>query len=232
MAVKSNDKPLALIVGCGAGLGLSLAQAFIQAEYQVVGLTRSEISDKPAGLDLIISDAADSSALVGHLGAVIKKYGAPKVVVHNAAQLYIKPFMETSPADFERAWQSMVLSSVNVMQAVLPSMLEVGEGCVLVSGATASLRGGKNFSAFASAKFALRGLTQSLAREYQSQGIHIAHVILDGILDTPRSRELHSMDPQRMMSTLDVASNYLRLVEQSRSSWTHELDLRPFSESF
>ena len=92
-------------------------------------------------------------------------------------------------------------------------------------------RGG-NFSAFASAKFALRGLTQSLAREYQPAGVHVCHVILDGIIDTFRSRTLHALDPNKMIKPQDIAETYWQIAHQPKSTWTHELDLRPGSESF
>jgi NAD(P)-dependent dehydrogenase (short-subunit alcohol dehydrogenase family) len=94
------------------------------------------------------------------------------------------------------------------------------------------LRGGAKFSAFASAKFALRGLTQSLAREFHPAGVHVCHAILDGIIDTDRSRDLHSLDPGRMMKPEDIAEVYWQLSHQPQSIWTHELDLRPASESF
>ena len=94
------------------------------------------------------------------------------------------------------------------------------------------MRGGARFSAFASAKFALRGLTQSLAREYQPAGVHVCHVILDGIIDTARSRDLHALDPAKMMKPEDIADAYWQLAHQPKSTWTHELDLRPSSESF
>ena len=126
----------------------------------------------------------------------------------------------------------MVRSLVVLGQSVLPAMAAGNGGAMIDSGATASLRGGAKFAAFASAKFALRGLTQSLARGYQSQGIHVVHTILDGIIDTPRSRELHSLAPATMMKPEEIAQAYLALVRQPRSTWTHELDLRPASESF
>ncbi len=154
------------------------------------------------------------------------------LVIHNPAQLDIKPFLETSIDDFKHSWEAMVLSAVSILHAAIPHMLKQDSGTIIVSGATASIRGGANFSAFASAKFALRGLIQSLAREYQKQGIHIAHVILDGILDTTRSRKLHSLNSTEMMSTDDVAEAYLQLIRQKPSAWTHELDLRPKTEMF
>jgi NAD(P)-dependent dehydrogenase (short-subunit alcohol dehydrogenase family) len=226
------SNPLAIIVGAGQGLGNSLATQFLKSGYRVIGLNRSSSDSIPDVIKIKQLDVSDRLSVKNTLTEVIGQYGVPQVVIHNPAQLCIKPFLETSVEDFEVAWKSMVLSAINVLHFVIPAMLQRGGGTVIVSGATGSIRGGVNFAAFASAKFALRGLTQSLAREYQKQGIHIAHVILDGILDTPRSRELHTLDPTEMMSTEDVADAYLKLVQQKSSAWTHELDLRPKTETF
>lgn len=230
------SKSLAIVVGAGEGLGSSLITVLSKSGYIVVALNRSTHREADAvNLDKAIIkqvDVSDSVLLQSVLNEVVQEFGAPSVVIHNPAQLHIKPFLETSIEDFELAWRSMVLSAINVLHAVIPGMLKQGNGNIIVSGATGSIRGGENFSAFASAKFALRGLTQSLAREYQKQGIHIAHVILDGILDTSRSRELHSLDPSEMMPTTDVAEAYLQLIQQPPGAWTHELDLRPQSETF
>lgn len=224
-----KTKPLALILGAGTGLGESLCAVFDAAGYQVVGINRSV---GESSFDKRIADLTNHEATQQVLNKVIEQFGAPEVVVHNTAQLTIKPFLDTSNAEFSDAWQSMPLSLFNTMQCLLPSMLTQGKGSIIVSGATASIRGGNKFSAFASAKFALRGLTQSLAREYQNQGIHIAHVLLDGIIDTPRSRELHSLDPVKMLNPDDIAQQYLALATQPKSVWTNELDLRPSSENF
>jgi len=226
------SKPLAIVVGAGEGLGSSVTAVLSKAGYQVVGLNRSANTTCSNGVLIKQLDVSDSVLVKNILAEIIQEYGAPRVVIHNPAQLHIKSFLETTTEDFEAAWKAMVLSAVNVLHAVIPAMLREGDGTIIVSGATGSIRGGANFSAFASAKFALRGLTQSLAREYQKQSIHIAHVILDGILDTPRSRELHNIDPAEMISTTDVAEAYLQLIQQPSSAWTHELDLRPQSEIF
>ena len=126
----------------------------------------------------------------------------------------------------------MVQTAFLLGQATLAPMANKGRGTFIVSGATASLRGGAKFAAFASAKFALRGLTQSMAREFQPQGVHVCHAILDGIIDTDRSRDLHSLDPAKMMKPGDIAEAYWQLAHQPTSTWTHELDLRPASEGF
>ena len=228
----SRDKSLCVIVGAGEGLGLSLAKEFSNKGYHVIGLNRSAVASPDESIDMVQLDASDNTACNAVLKQIIDRHGTPAVFIHNTARLYIKPLDETSVTMFEDAWQSMVLSAFNAMKIIVPKMAQQSKGTVIVSGATASLKAGANFSAFSSAKFALRGLVQSVAREYQKQGVHIAHVILDGILDTKASRDLHSLDPADMMSTQDVAEAYLQIVEQKPSAWSHEIDLRPINETF
>jgi NAD(P)-dependent dehydrogenase (short-subunit alcohol dehydrogenase family) len=117
-------------------------------------------------------------------------------------------------------------------RAVLPHMIARGSGAIIFTGATAGLRGGANFSAFASAKFALRGFAQSLAREFAPRGIHVAHVVLDGLIDEVQTdRRFGTSQPGRMEPQA-IAQAYLDLARQDVSAWTHEMDLRPFSERF
>lgn len=231
---KSDDKSgpksgLVLIAGAGAGLGAALMKRFSDAGYDVVGLNRS----KPDGtFDILPVDLTSFFETKAAVDAAVEKYGAPKILIHNTAQLTIKPFLEMDEDEFEYVWRNMVLSAHNLARASMVLLASRGDSAFLVSGATASLRGGNKFSAFASAKFALRGLTQSLAREFQPKGVHVAHIILDGIIDTSASRALHSMDPDRMMASHDIAEAYFNLAHQPKSTWTHELDLRPASDSF
>ncbi|MEM7377998.1 MAG: SDR family NAD(P)-dependent oxidoreductase [Pseudomonadota bacterium] len=221
--------PLALVAGAGPGLGQALVAHFAAHGYTAVGLNRSVPDGADDTLAVDLTDSADTAQLVA---ALTETHGAPALVVHNPAKLVIADFEQTSPADFESTWRAMVLSAVHLAHAVLPPMVAAGSGTLIVSGATASLRGGARFAAFASAKAGLRGLSQSLAREYGPAGVHVAHVILDGIIDTPASRALHSLDPDRMMRPVDIADSYLALAAQPPSTWTHELDLRPRGETF
>lgn len=221
--------PLAIIAGSGLGLGQSLVSLLGQNGYTAVGLNRSV---QQGASDIFAVDLADPAQTVPVMRALIHVHGAPKLVIHNTARLHIAPFADSSPADFEAAWRSMVLSAVNLAQAVSPAMVQSDGGTFIVSGATASLRGSKNFAAFASAKSGLRALSPSLAREYGPRGIHVAHVILDGIVDTHAGRDLHKMDPERMMKPEDIAQTYLALAGQPKSTWTHEMDLRPMGEAF
>ena len=224
------QKPYAIIAGAGAGLGQSLCARFEAGGLDVVGLGRTKLSRSIGAFHKL--DLADSEAVPSELADIINTRGAPKVVVHNTAELVIAPFGDTSLDEFTRTWSSMVQSAFLLGQSTLAPMANAGGGTFIVSGATASLRGGAKFAAFASAKFALRGLTQSLAREYQPQGIHVCHAILDGIIDTGRSRELHGIDPVKMMKPEHIAEAYWQLAHQPPSTWTHELDLRPMSEGF
>lgn len=224
------NPPLAIVAGAGAGLGQSLVSRFQAGGMTAVGLGRSRPQASSGMFHQV--DLSDPDSVAPVLADLIATHGPPKIVVHNTAELVIAPFSDTALGDYQRTWASMVQSLVVLGQSVLEPMVRGGGGALIVSGATASLRGGARFSAFASAKFALRGLTQSLAREYQSAGIHVAHVILDGIIDTPRSRDLHSLDPSKMMDPADIAEAYWNLAHQPPSTWTHELDLRPATEGF
>lgn len=226
----ADQAPLVIVSGAGAGLGQALLARFQAGGFAPVGLGRSQ--PEAAHGTFHVLDLSDEAAMPATLGAIIAEYGAPRVVIHNAAELVIQPFVDGHLGDYQRTWASMVQSAVLLAQGTLQPMVRAGGGAFIVSGATASLRGGARFSAFASAKFALRGLTQSLAREFQPAGIHVCHTILDGIIDTERSRELHSLDPGKMMRPEDIAEAYWQLAHQPRSTWTHELDLRPATEGF
>ena len=229
-----QNKPLAIIAGAGPGLGMALAHKLAEENYEVIALSRSQPKEKTENPNIHFKqiDLSDKASVENATRQFVDEYGPPKVIIHNTAQLVIKPFLETQAEEFSSTWDAMMHSAVNICQATLPHMLTAGEGTIIVTGATASLRGGKNFSAFSSAKFALRGLTQSLAREFQPQGIHVAHVILDGIIDTNKSRKLHALDQARMMKAGDIAQAYWHIIQQPKSAWSHELDLRPYQESF
>ncbi|MEL7012684.1 MAG: SDR family NAD(P)-dependent oxidoreductase [Pseudomonadota bacterium] len=226
----ADKAPLALVAGAGAGLGQALLARFEKGGFISVGLGRSK-PDITVG-EFHTLDLSDEAAMGATIEQIIANHGAPKVVIHNAAELVIRPFEEGRLSDYQRTWTSMVQSSVLLGQSTLQPMARAGGGAFIVSGATASLRGGARFSAFASAKFALRGLTQSLAREFQPQGIHVCHTILDGIIDSERSRALHGLDASKMMRPDDIAETYWQIAHQPQSTWTQELDLRPASEGF
>ncbi|EBA18626.1 oxidoreductase, short-chain dehydrogenase/reductase family protein [Roseobacter sp. SK209-2-6] len=223
------SKPLAIVAGAGPGLGQTVVSSFGQNGYTTIGLNRTLPNAAASTLAL---DLTSQSQTMTRLRELFCTHGVPELVVHNTAKLVISPFENTSIEEFEETWRAMVLSAVNLAKVVMPAMAKAGGGTFIISGATASLRGGKNFSAFASAKAGLRALAQSLAREYGPKGVHVIHVILDGIVDTETSRAMHGLDASRMLKPADLASIYLALAKQPKSTWTHELDLRPMGEPF
>ena len=218
-------KPIAIITGYGPGLGEALKQRFEQGGYQAIGIARSA-GDYQADL----TDPEQTDAVIKK---IFKQHGPPKVVIHNVAELIRGNFLDLDANDFERAWRSSVLTAINVSQAVIPSMQEQKAGTLILTGATASIRGSAGFGPFSSAKFALRGLAQSLAREFQAQGLHIIHPILDGIIWSEVSQKrFPNIKQENCLQNEDLANVYWGLAHQAPSAWTHEIDIRPQSESF
>lgn len=235
MTGHANDSrpPVAVISGMGPGLGDALANVLRDGGYRVVGLSRdTHLPDQPGDSYIHMRcDVTDGLAMVESIDAISREFGPPALCIHNAMELLIRPFAETGPEDFERLWRVICLGAVNLSRAVLPGMRQRRDGCLILSGATAGVRGGARFAAFASAKFALRGLAQSLAREYGPSGIHVAHTLIDGLIWSPQTRRRFDgvLEPD-CLDAYDVAASYLHLAEQPPSAWTHELDLRPASE--
>ncbi len=209
-----------VVVGAGGALGQALLAVFGDAGYRVIGLRRADC------------DLSDADAVRCALERVAASVDSVDVLICNAAQLTLAPFAELRLTDFEAAWRVSVGGAVGAVQAVLPGMLRHGKGAVLFSGATGSARGTARFAAFASAKFALRGLAQSLAREVQPQGVHVAHVVLDGLVRGSPSIEKFGGSETRSIDPLEAAQAYRWIAEQPPSAWTHELDLRPHNERF
>lgn len=231
-------RPVLLVTGIAGGLGASIAGTFAAAGHDVLGLARSDRA--AAHLTEVVGQAGGAYA---HLTCDITRRGEVadalgphagriSVLVHNAAALLIKPFRDTDPGEFEHAWRVACLGAFVACQAALPAMVARKTGTIILSGATAAWRGGARFAAFASAKFALRGLAQSLSREFGPQGVHVAHVVLDGLIDEAQTDGRFGVATSARMDPDAVARAYLDLAMQPASAWTHELDLRPFSEHF
>jgi len=226
-----SHKKVVLIGGMGEGLGSALAQWFATKNYQVIGINRSTNCQIGKDIVQLKVDLSEKTQVKHAIKEIKRTYSVPDVFIHNAAELLIAPFEKTSSDQFEQCWRAGTLSAFLLSKELLPKMAEKG-GTAIFTGATASIRGGNQFCAFSSAKFALRGFVQSLARQYQSSGLHIAHILVDGIIDTAKSRKLHSLPVEQMLNPVDIAECYWRLTQQPKSAWTHELDLRPYLEKF
>ena len=237
----TDETKVAVVTGMGPGLGGALCRALCGRGYTVAGLARTtafgerlatEIAVDGGSFRVIACDIGDDDAVTRAMESVGAELGPPSVLIHNASGFLMKPFAETTPQEFEALWRVTCLGAVHCARAVAPAMATAGNGAILFTGATASLRGGKNFAAFAAAKFALRAVAQSLAREYGPRGVHVAHVVVDGMILTPRTRDNYGADPDQSLDPAAMAEAYMRLIEQDRSAWSHEIDLRPWTETF
>jgi len=214
------SRPFALIAGAGGVLGESLAWQFGAAGYEVAGLRRADC------------DLADGDAVARAIAALIERHGPVDTLLYNAGHLAVAPFLELEASALRACLEAGPVGAAHCARAVLPGMLAVGRGNLIFTGATASLRGSARFAAMAAGKFALRGLAQSLAREFQPQGIHVAHVVLDGLLGGSVAASRHAAEDAPVMAPDGVAANFLWLAQQPPFAWTQELDLRTAWEKF
>lgn len=225
----------ALIVGSGAGLSASLARTFTRAGMTVALAARraAELAQlaKEIGGEAFACDASKPVEVIKLFADVEATFGALDVVVYNASYRTRGPFVELDPADVEKALAVTAFGGFLVAQEAAKRMLPRSHGAILFTGASASVKGYAQSAPFAMGKFALRALAQSLARELAPQGIHVGHVVVDGGI---RSAERPD-PPGKPDSLLDpdaIAQSYLHLLQQHRSAWAWEIELRPWVERF
>jgi NAD(P)-dependent dehydrogenase (short-subunit alcohol dehydrogenase family) len=236
------DQKVAVVVGVGPGLGIALARRFARGGYAVGLMARSqgtirgaqEEIEKEGGKALAIAcDAGEPSSVAAAFAQVKETLGSPEVLIYNAGLFMMGGILELTPEKFMDCWKVYCFGGFLSAQQVLPDMVKRGRGTILMSGATAALRGSAKWSTVAVGKFGLRSLSQSIAREFGAQGIHCAHVVIDGQIDTPMVRK---MMPQRethtFLSPTALAEVYWQLHMQDSTVWTQEIDVRPSVEKF
>jgi short-subunit dehydrogenase len=225
----------ALIIGAGSGLSASLARAFAKSGMNVALAARS--TDKLATLaketkaKSYACDATKRSDIDKLFTDLDAAAATPDVVIYNASYRARGPLIELDPSEVERSIQVSAFAGFLVAQAAVKRMLPRKHGAVLFTGASASIKGYAQSAPFAMGKFALRGLAQSMARELSPQGIHIAHFVIDGGIRSERRTE----PPDQPDSLLDpdaIAQSYLHVLNQPRSAWSWEIELRPWVEKF
>ena len=230
--VKFNS---ALIVGAGSGLSASLARALAREGIKVALASRStgdlEALVKETGARAFACDAAERAQVEKLFAEVDASNGTPDIVIYNASFRTRGPFVELDPLDVEKSLAVTAYGAFLVAQQAARRMLPKKHGAILLTGASAGVKGYPQSAPFAMGKFALRGLAQSMARELSPQGIHVAHVVVDGGI-----RSAHRPDPSdKPDSTLDpdaIAESYMHLIYQPRSAWAWEIELRPWVEKF
>jgi NAD(P)-dependent dehydrogenase (short-subunit alcohol dehydrogenase family) len=243
-----HDK-VCLIVGAGDYIGAAIARRFAAGGYTVCLGRRN--GDKNAALveeiqaaggraHSISVDAREEQQVIDCLSSIERDIGPLDLVIFNVGGNVHFPLVDTSERVFRKVWMMACLGGFLTGREAAKHMLPRARGSIFFTGATASLRGGSGFAAFASAKFGLRALAQSMARELGPQGIHVAHLVIDAGVDTEFVRERlaakgidHSeLAENTLMNPDSVAEAYWQLHQQSPDAWTHELDLRPFGENF
>ena len=229
---------LCVITGVGAGNGASFSRRFTREGYRVVMLARNlayletlakEIPESVA----MECDVRDPGAIQQVFARIHEDIGTVDTLIYNAGAGEWASIMDTSLEGMQSSWATNTLGLVACAQQVIPSMTEKGEGNIMVIGATASLRGGAQSTAFASAKAAQRSVAQSMARDLGPKGIHVGYLIIDGIIDIERTRERF---PDRaddfFMQPDAIADSVYALTQQDRSAWAFEIDLRPYGEKW
>jgi NAD(P)-dependent dehydrogenase (short-subunit alcohol dehydrogenase family) len=225
----------ALIVGVGGGLSASVARTFTKAGMKVA-LAARRANDlaalaKEIGGKAFACDAIKHADVAKLFTDVEGAFGAPDVVVYNASYRTRGPFVDLDPAEVEKTLMVSAFAGFLVAQEAAKRMLPAGHGAILFTGASASVKGYAQSAPFAMGKFALRGLAQSMARELSPRGLHIAHIVIDGGIRSA-SRAEPPDKPDSMLNPDAIAQTYLDLLQQQRSAWAWEIELRPWVERF
>jgi NAD(P)-dependent dehydrogenase (short-subunit alcohol dehydrogenase family) len=232
----------AVIAGTGPGLGAALARTFAAQGCAVGLLARSAdyietlAGDLTAGGHQAVAvpcDITDPVSVTSAFGQLREQLRPVSILVNHASAAVWKGLLTATPEEFERTWRVTVMGAFLCSRAAAPDMVEAGEGAILFTGATSGVRGRAGAVDFSSAKFGLRGLADAMARELWPQGVHVAHVVIDGVIDTEAVRAAYRPEADEpLLSPDDIARVYWDLVEQRRSAWSFEVDVRPHSEAF
>ena len=242
------DRNVALIIGAGDATGGAIARRFAAEGYTAVITRRrrnlEELQALAASIEATCGsarafgvDARREDEVVAFIAEVEAEIGRIEVAVYNVGGNVRFPILETTSRVYSKVWEMCAYGGFLLGREAARHMLPRGRGSILFTGATASLRGGAGYAAFAGGKAALRALAQSLARELGPEGIHVAHVVIDGAIDTKwiaeNFPERHALkDRDGILNPDDIAEAYWNLHRQPRNAWTHELDLRPWLEPF
>ncbi len=245
----SDRSGVALVVGAGDFIGAAISKRFAAGGYEVCMARRNGDQLKPLVDDIEASggkaraftlDAREEDQVTALFARVEAEVGPLDVVVYNVGGNVSFPIRDTTARVFRKVWEMACYSGFLTGREAARYMAPRNRGSIFFTGATASMRGGRGFAAFSSAKFGLRALAQAMARELGPENIHVAHLVIDSGVDTAwvremmqkRGRDPDSLPPDTLMNPHSVGEAYWQLHAQSRDAWTFELDLRPFAETW
>ena len=235
---KTMSKPVCAIVGVGSGNGVSFARKFAGEGYSVAMLSRNidylqQLEKEIPNSKAYQYDVTEIDEAAAVFDRIKSEMGALSVVVYNAGAGTFANIDDADVESFQRAWEVNAKGLFVVAKQVIPQMRSLEGGNIVVIGATASVKGGANFTPFAAAKAAQRSLAQSLARYLDPQKIHVSYIIVDGVIDLDRTRKAMPDKPDDYFVDPDhLAESVWFLTQQPSSTWTFELDLRPFGEKW
>ena len=248
MAAEPASKGVCLVVGAGDGVGGAIARAFAAEGFEVCVTRRPRHLDQLEALARSIRegggrarafgvDARSEADLIALVDQVEREVGPLEVMVFNIGANVRFPITETTAQVFSKVWEMACFAGFLAGREAARVMTPRGRGTILFTGASASLRGKEGFAAFASAKAGLRAVAQSMARELGPKGLHVAHVVVDGAIDGVFTRSMRDdveglLDRDEILKPDDIAGSFVWLHRQPRSAWTHEIDLRPWGESW
>jgi len=236
---ETKQVPGAVVVGVGPGLGAALARRFAQG-YAVAIIARradylkllaGEIRAAGGHVLEVPADIGDRTQVEAAFASIRKQLGPPEVLLYNAGSGTWGTITEITPEQYEDNWRVNAYGAFVSAKEVVPDMIARGRGVILFTGATAGVKAGPKSVSFGPAKFALRGLTQSLARDLGPKGIHVAWINVDGVIDIP-GRRYPQLQDEDLLKPDAIAETYWHLAHQDRSAWTLELEVRPFKEKF
>lgn len=236
--MSSPSTKICLVTGIGPGLGSAYAERFAEGGYRValLGRTREKLerfAEEIPGSLPVVCDVSEAASVRQAFETVRSELGEPSVVVHNAGSGVFKGFLDTTADELRSSLDVNIAGLFHVAQAALPAMLEAGSGAIVVTGATAAWRGSPKTAAFAAAKGGQRWLAQALAKEFAPKGVHVSYLIIDGMVDLPRTRAMMPERPtEDFVSPEAVAETAWHLAHQAPGAWTFELDLRPAPEGW
>jgi NAD(P)-dependent dehydrogenase (short-subunit alcohol dehydrogenase family) len=232
------SKPVCVVVGVGPGNGAALARRFHAEGYAVALLARSteltaELARELDGARPYACDVGDEASVARVFSAIATELGPVEVLLYNAGSGVWGTVEDVTAKDFEQSWRVNALGSLLTSKQVIGDMKKAGRGSIIFVGATASRRGNVKTAAFAPAKAAQRSLAESMARYLWPAGVHVALLILDGVVDLPRTRQMMPGKPDTFfIKPDDVAASALQLTQQPRSTWSFEVEARPFGEAW
>lgn len=235
----SSSLPVAAVLGVGPGLGAALARRFAEKYAVAINARRaSYLSSLAADIRAsgsqvleVPADIGDQAQVESVFKTIREQLGPPEVLLYNAGSGSWGTITDVTPEQYETTWRVNAYGAFLSAKEVAPDMIAKGRGSMLFTGATAGVKAGARSVAFGPAKFALRGLVQSMARDLGPKGVHVAWINVDGVIDIP-GRDIPGFKEEDMLKPEAIAETYWHLAHQDASAWTTELEVRPFKEKF